>query len=62
MSSLTTRQQTEKIKRFKFLGTGAAGLAVTILMTGWLGLPIMGLSAYWGWDWFQYRLKNSMRF
>lgn len=63
MSTMMTRQkQTERSKRFRFLGTEAAGLVLTTMITPWLGLPIMALGAYWGWEWFQFRVKNGMRF
>jgi len=62
MSSLTTRKKEEKQKRIKFLGTEGFGLFATLFWTPWIGIPLMALGAYWGWEWFQYRVKNSMRF
>ncbi len=61
-SMMTKRQEEEKKKRYLFLGAEAAGLVLSLLVTPWLGIPLMGLGAYWGWNWFKYRVKNSMRF
>ena len=63
MSTMMTKQkQVERNKRFLFLGTEAVGLGLAIWVTPWLGLPLIALGAYWGWDWFQYRAKHGMRF
>jgi len=52
----------ERTKRYKFVGCGAAGLGLAVLVTPWLGLPLMGYGAYLGLDWFKFRAKNGMRF
>jgi len=63
MGSLMKRtQQVERNKRYLAIGVSGAGLAVTALMTGWIGLPVLAVGAYLGWDWFKFRAKNGMRF
>ena len=59
---MTQRNQQERKKRFLFLGAEAGGLALTVWVTPWLGLPLIVMGAYWGWDWFLFRAKNGMRF
>lgn len=52
-------------KRKGLLAAGAAGGAVAAFAL--LGTPVLGTlgligAAYLGWDWFQFRAKNGMRF
>ena len=63
MATLMTQQKKiERNKRYLFLGTGAGGLVTTLLLTPVLGVPVMALSAYFGWDWLKFRAKRGMRF
>ena len=63
MGSLMKKQKVvEKNKRLLFLGVGTAGVAATIFLTPWLGIPLIGLGAYLGWDWFKFRAGRGMRF
>lgn len=52
----------EKKKRFTFLGFESAGLFSLFFVSPWVGIPLMGIGAYFGWDWFKFRVKNGMRF
>jgi hypothetical protein len=62
MGSLMKRtQQVEKNKRYLAIGVSGAGLAA-MAMTAWIGLPVLAVGAYLGWDWFKFRAKNGMRF
>jgi hypothetical protein len=54
--------QVEKNKRYLFMGVAGAGLAVTTLLTPWLGVPLVAAGTYFGWDWFKFRAKRGMRF
>ena len=63
MGSLMQRQkQVELKKRILFFGTESLGLFLALTVSGWLGIPLMGLGAYLGWDWFKFRARNGMRF
>lgn len=63
MGSLMSQQKAlEQKKRYLFLGGAGLGLFATIFWTSWLGLPLLGLGAYWGHKWFDFRAKNGMRF
>ncbi len=63
MGSLVKRtQQVEKNKRYLAVGVGAAGVAITALLTPIVGVPVLAASAWLGWDWFRFRAKNGMRF
>ncbi len=63
MGSLMTRQkQVERKKRYLFLGVGVAGVVTTALLSPWLGLSLIGFSAYLGLNWFKFRAKCGMRF
>lgn len=63
MSSLMSRQkEIEKNKRYLFLGASSAGLLSTLFWTPFFGIPLLGLGAYWGYKWFNFRAKNGMRF
>jgi hypothetical protein len=54
--------QVEKNKRYLFLGVAGGGAAVTMLLTPFLGIPLLAAGAYFGWDWFKFRAKRGMRF
>ena len=60
MGNLTT--QTERKKRWRFLGATTAGVAATALLTPWIGVPVIVVGGVYGWDWFRYRAVNGMRF
>jgi len=63
VESLVKRDQiVEKRKQRLFIGTAGVGLAATLLLTPWLGVPILGVSAVLGFDWFKFRGKRGMRF
>ncbi len=63
MGSLVKRtQQVEKNKRYLAIGIAGAGVATTVLLTPFIGVPVLVASAYLGWDWFKFRAKNGMRF
>jgi hypothetical protein len=63
MGSLMKRtQQVEKNKRYLALGVTGAGIAVAAALTPFLGVPVLAVGAYFGWDWFKFRAKNGMRF
>jgi hypothetical protein len=63
MTGLVKRtQQVEKNKRYLALGVGAAGVVTTAMLTPILGVPLLAVGAYFGWDWFKFRAKNGMRF
>lgn len=63
MGSLMNKQkETERKKRYLFLGVEGAGMLCTYALTPLIGIPIMALGAYFGWLWFDYRAKNGMRF
>ncbi len=61
-SLLTQQKRVERNKRYLFLGVEAAGLLVTFLVSPVLGIPVIAGGAYLGWQWFQFRAKNGMRF
>ena len=44
------------------LVTTAAGVALSVAATPWLGVPVAGVGLYLGYDWFMYRAKRGMRF
>lgn len=63
MGSLVKRtQQVEKNKRYLAMGVTAAGVAVSAVVTPFLGIPVLAAGAWFGWDWFKFRAKNGMRF
>lgn len=63
MGSLMKRdQKVEKNKRYLAAGVTGAGVAATVLLTPWLGVPVLAAGAYLGWDWFKFRAKRGMRF
>lgn len=59
---MADKKTVERNKRFLFLGVSGAGVATTALATAWVGLPLIGVGAFLGYDWFKYRVKNGMRF
>ncbi len=59
---MASNQQIEKGKRLKFLGTEAAGVAAAVFVSGWIGVPVIAVGLYFGYDWFMFRAKNGMRF
>lgn len=64
MGSLMKKsQQVEKNKRYLAIGVAGAGVALTALTPlALVGVPLMAVGAYFGWDWFKFRAKNGMRF
>ena len=63
MGSLMKRdQKVERNKRYLSLGVTGAGVATAVLLTPWLGVPVIAAGAYLGWDWFKFRAKRGMRF
>lgn len=63
MGSLMNQQKMiEKRKRYLFLGVEGAGLLTTYAVSAWIGVPLIALGAYFGWQWFLFRAKNGMRF
>ncbi len=62
MTGLMKRQQIERSKRYQFLGVGIVGLGLAKLVSPFLGIIALGASGYLGYRWFQYRVKNGMRF
>ena len=63
MTSLVRQKaKEEKSKKYKFVGTTAAGLVLTASGVGLLGIPLVVMGGYFGYDWFKFRGKNGMRF
>ena len=62
MGSLMKRTKKVKNKRYLAGGVAAAGIAASILLTPVIGVPVIALGAYFGYDWFKFRAKNGMRF
>jgi hypothetical protein len=56
------QQKVEKNKRYLALGVTGAGIAVTLAVTPFIGVPLLVGGAYLGYDWFKFRAKNGMRF
>lgn len=42
--------------------TAASGLVLSMAATPVLGIPIMAVGAWLGWDWFMFRARHGMRF
>lgn len=62
-SLMKTTQKVEKNKRFLALGVTGAGLAIaTLTPLAVIGVPVILVGGYLGWDWFKFRAKNGMRF
>lgn len=62
-SLMKQTQKVEKNKRFLALGVTGAGLAITALTPlAVIGVPVMVVGSYLGWEWFKFRAKNGMRF
>ncbi len=61
-SSLQSRNDIEKKKRYLFLGVESLGVVLTFGLSPLIGIPIIGVGAYFGWKWFEFRAKNGMRF
>jgi len=61
-SSMEKIKDIERKKRFAFLGFETAGILSTLFVSGWLGLPLIGVGVYFGLDWFKFRAQNGMRF
>ena len=55
-------QKIEKNKRYLFLGVTGAGVAASVAVSTVLGVPLVALGAYLGYDWFKFRAKRGMRF
>lgn len=63
MGSLMKRdQRVEKNKRYLAMGVTGAGVAAAVVLTPWIGVPLVAAGAYLGWDWFKFRAKRGMRF
>lgn len=63
MGSLMKRdQKVERNKRYLFLGVTGAGVAASMALTPFLGVPLVAAGAYLGYDWFKFRAKRGMRF
>ncbi|MCA9508752.1 MAG: hypothetical protein KC505_10070 [Myxococcales bacterium] len=60
-SLLSQQKRIERNKRYLFLGVEAAGVLMTFISPV-LGIPIIAGGVYLGWQWFQFRVKNGMRF
>ena len=60
MANLSTKQVERKL-RYAFLGAEVTGFLITYFIPV-LGIPVIAMGAYVGWRWFQFRVKNSMRF
>lgn len=61
-SLMDAQKMVERKKRYLFLGVEGAGILSTFALSGWIGVPLMALGAYFGWQWFEFRAKNGMRF
>ena len=55
-------KRVEKNKRYLAAGVTGAGVAASVLLTPVLGLPVIVLGGYLGYDWFRFRSKRGMRF
>lgn len=42
--------------------TGVGGLMLSVTGAPVLGLPVIVLGAYFGYDWFMYRARHGMKF
>lgn len=63
MGTLVERDKLlEKRKRYLFFGVAGAGLAAGVGLTWILGLPLLAVGGYLGFDWFKFRAKRGMRF
>lgn len=63
MTTMMTKQKTiERNKRYLFLGVEGAGILTTVVLSPLIGIPLIALGAYFGWQWFDFRVKNGMRF
>jgi hypothetical protein len=63
MGTLVERDKlVEKRKRYLFFGVAGAGLVAGLGVTWILGLPVLGVATYLGFDWFKFRAKRGMRF
>ena len=61
-SSLQSRNDIEKKKRYLFLGVESLGVILTFGLSPLIGVPLIAAGAYLGWKWFDFRAKNGMRF
>ena len=62
-SSLVQRNKVvAKRKGVAAAATAGLGVAALTLVNPVLGVLVLGGSAYLGWDWFSFRVKNGMRF
>jgi len=63
MGSLMKRdKKVERNKRFLFMGVTGAGAVASVALTPFIGVPLVAVGAYLGWDWFKFRAKRGMRF
>jgi hypothetical protein len=56
------QKRVERKKRYLFLGVEAAGLVCTFAWSPILGIPLIATGIFFGWQWFEFRAKNGMRF
>lgn len=62
MGSLMKQDRnTAKKKGAWALVTTVAGVGLSVAAP-WLGVPVVGVGLYLGYDWFMYRAKRGMRF
>lgn len=63
MGSLMKRdKKVERNKRYLFMGVTGAGAATALALTPILGVPLLLVGGYLGYDWFKFRAKRGMRF
>ncbi|MFH1808208.1 MAG: hypothetical protein ABIJ09_05670 [Pseudomonadota bacterium] len=63
MGTLVERDKmVERRKRYLFVGVAGVGLVAGAGLTWILGVPLLGVASYLGFDWFKFRAKRGMRF
>ena len=55
-------KKVERNKRYLFMGVTGAGVAASVMLTPFIGVPLVAVGSYLGWDWFKFRAKRGMRF
>jgi hypothetical protein len=61
-SLMKSNKHTATSKGTKSVLTIAAGVGLAALATPWIGVPVIGLGLYFGYDWFMFRARHGMRF